>query len=72
LLKGGNAADVSGSVGWIILSHLELGASLQYERWNFPELNPGPRNNISTAFEIRLWPKMHAGSVSSAASSSAN
>jgi membrane-associated phospholipid phosphatase len=72
LLKGGNAADVSGSVGWIILSHLELGASLQYERWNFPELNPGPRNNISTAFEIRLWPKMHAMSVSPAASSSAN
>jgi hypothetical protein len=68
LLKGGNVDDVSTSVLWMLRPHLELTASLQYERWNFPELNPGPRTDISTTIGIRVWPKLHLAASSSAPS----
>ncbi len=60
LLKGGNVDDFSGSAVWMLRPHVELAASLQYERWNFPELNPGPRTNLSASIGIRLWPKLRA------------
>ena len=60
LLGGGNVHDVSGKVGWMLRSYIEVGASVQYERWNFAVLNPGPRSNISCALEITLWPKLRA------------
>jgi membrane-associated phospholipid phosphatase len=66
LLKGGNVDDVSGSVAWMLRHNVEVAASLQYERWNFPELNPGPRSNVSTTIEIRLWPKLRAATGSGA------
>lgn len=66
LLKGGNVDDVSTSVGWMLRRHLEVAASLQYERWNFPELNPGPRTNLSTTIGIRVWPKLRAAAGPSA------
>jgi hypothetical protein len=58
LLGGGHVHDVSGTVSWMLRSHLEVAASLQYERWNFVDLNPGPRSNISSSIEFRLWPKL--------------
>jgi hypothetical protein len=66
LLKGGNVDDISGNFGWMIRSHVEVTASLQYERWNFPELNPGPRSNVSTTIGIRVWPKLRAAAGPSA------
>lgn len=58
LLKGGNVNDVSGSFSWMLRPHIEVAASLQYERWNFPELNPGPRYNLASTIEVRIWPNM--------------
>ena len=60
LLGGGNVHDVSARINWMIRPQLEVAASLQYERWNFVELNPGPRSNISSAIEIRVWPKLRS------------
>jgi membrane-associated phospholipid phosphatase len=60
LIKGGNVNDVSGNFTWMLRPHIEIAASLQYERWNFPELNPGPRSNLATTIEIRVWPKLRA------------
>ena len=68
LLKGGNVDDISGALSWLLRPQLELAASLQYERWNFPELNPGPRNNLSTTIGIRVWPKLRAAAGPSATS----
>lgn len=66
LLKGGNVHDVSGNVSWMLRPHIEVAASLQYERWNFPELNPAPRSNLATTIEIRVWPKLRAAAGPSA------
>jgi membrane-associated phospholipid phosphatase len=60
LLGGGNVHDASARINWMIRPRLEVAASLQYERWNFVELNPGPRSNISSAIEIRVWPKLRS------------
>jgi hypothetical protein len=67
LIKGGNVHDISGTVNWMLRPGMELAASLQYERWNFAELNPGPRSNLASTIEIRLWPKLRtaAGASSS-------
>ena len=58
LLRGGNVHDISGAFSWMPLPHVEFAASLQYERWNFAELGPGPRSNISSMIEVRTWPKL--------------
>jgi membrane-associated phospholipid phosphatase len=62
LLKGGNLNDFSGSFAWMPRPHIELAASVQYEKWNFPLLNSGPRSNISSTVEIRIFPKLRAAS----------
>jgi len=69
LLGGGNVDDVSGSLTWLVRPHAEVAASVQYERWNFAELNPGPRSNIACTIELRLWPKMRAAAGRNAPSS---
>jgi membrane-associated phospholipid phosphatase len=60
LFGGGNLHDFSGNVSWILRSGVEVAASVQYERWNFGLLNQGPRSNVSSTIEIRLWPKLRA------------
>jgi hypothetical protein len=59
LLDGGNVNDYTAATSWMLGSHVEVAASVQYERWNFPLMSPSPRSNISTSIEIRLWPKLH-------------
>jgi len=66
LLEGGNVDDISGGLNWMLRPHIEVAASLQYERWNFAELNPGPRSNLATTIEIRVWPKLRAAAEPSA------
>jgi hypothetical protein len=72
LLKGGNVHDVSGSVNWMLRPHVEVVGSLQYERWNFAELGPVSHSNVSTAIEIRVWPKLRAAAGPSAAAGLSN
>jgi hypothetical protein len=64
LLKGGNVDDISGGFTWMLRPQLEVVASLQYERWNFPELSPAPQTNVSTAIQITFWPKLRAAAGS--------
>jgi membrane-associated phospholipid phosphatase len=60
-LEGGNLDDFSGSISWLIRPGLEVAASSQYERWNFPLLAAGTRSNIATSFEVRFSPQAHFG-----------
>ena len=60
LLQGGNVNDYSSSVSWMVLAHLEVAGSFQYERWNFPFLHRGPESNVSSSIELRVWPKLRA------------
>jgi membrane-associated phospholipid phosphatase len=57
LLRGGNVNDVTGSWSWMLKNQLQVAASMQYERWNFPFLSSGPQNVFSTTLEFRFWPK---------------
>ncbi len=64
LLQGGNVHDISGRLSRMLRPHVEVVGALQYERWNFPLLNPGPRSNIATTIEIRVSPKLRSEAYS--------
>lgn len=67
LLRGGNVDDFAASLSWMLPRQLEVAASVQYERWNFLELGPGPETNISSMIELRFWPKLRAAADSNSA-----
>jgi hypothetical protein len=57
LFGGGSIGDVSANVMWTLRSKLELSASGQYERWGFPLLAAGPRNDFTSSFGLRWFPE---------------
>jgi hypothetical protein len=61
-LQGGNMDDISGSITWMVRPGIEFSAMSQYERWRFPLLAPGEKNDVATSFQIRLFPNRRAGS----------
>ena len=56
-LKGGNQSIVSGSATWLVRPDIELSATSQYERWNFPLLRHKPTSDFTGSFEFRIYPK---------------
>jgi membrane-associated phospholipid phosphatase len=56
LLEGGNLNDISTSVDWLFKHDIQLTSTIQYERWNFPLLNPGPVRNVSASLQLMFWP----------------
>jgi hypothetical protein len=62
LLQGGDLNDVSGSFTWLFRPGIELSANAQYERWNFSLLAPSPQSNFTSAFQIRIFPKVRTES----------
>jgi hypothetical protein len=66
LLGGGNLYDLSGNLAWMFWSSVEVATSVQYERWNFGELNKGPRSNVASTIEIRFWPKLRSAANTTA------
>jgi hypothetical protein len=61
-LQGGRVDDFSGSVTWVVRPGVELSATSQYESWKFPLLAAGMRSDVTTSFEIRMFPKTRVGS----------
>jgi len=61
-LQGGTLDDFSGSITWMLRPGLELAAKSQYESWNFPLLAAGARSDVTTSFEIRMFPERRVGS----------
>ena len=35
---------------------LNVSGLLQYEKWNYPILNPMPQTNFTTSVELSFWP----------------
>jgi membrane-associated phospholipid phosphatase len=64
-LQGGQLDDISGSITWLLRPGVEVSAMSQYESWKFPLLTAGARSDVSTSFEVRLFPKLRVGSGSS-------
>ena len=54
---GGNQQAFKGSIDTAMSSSLRASGWVQYERWNFPVLAPGPRSNISVGVQVSYTPK---------------
>lgn len=55
---GGNTDEVLLSATHEFRPDLGVRAALQFQRWNLPAIEPGPRRNVSTAIEITFHPKL--------------
>src|SRR6266849_2671375 len=49
---GGTLTDVGARGDYWVRSNLSLSASVQYERWLFPVIQPNAQRNVSAAVEI--------------------
>lgn len=61
-LQGGTLQDFSGSITWLLRPGIELSAKSQYESWKFPLLATGGKSDVSTSFEVRIFPNARVGS----------
>jgi Capsule assembly protein Wzi/PAP2 superfamily len=57
-LEGGRLRDVSARGQVLINSQSALEASVQYERWQFPLLAPGPQSNLSASVQLTFTPHL--------------
>jgi hypothetical protein len=54
---GGTLTDVGARGDYWVRSNLSLSASVQYERWLFPMVQPNPSTNVSATVEILFQPQ---------------
>jgi hypothetical protein len=54
---GGNMNDGGVEASLWLGRKLSISASLQYEKWDFPVLRPGPTSNLTTSVQFTYWPK---------------
>src|SRR5260370_37517501 len=54
---GGSLTDVGARGDYWVRSNLSLSASVQYERWLFPVIQPNASTNISATVEILFQPQ---------------
>ena len=56
LPHGGTLNDGGVKADFWLSSTLMFSGSVQYEKWNFPVLDPLPRSNVTTSIELSFWP----------------
>ncbi len=54
---GGSLTDVGAQGNYVLRKTLDLSVSVQYERWLFPTIQPGPERNFTTSVGIRFQPQ---------------
>ena len=54
---GGSLTDVGAKGNYLFRKTLDLSVSVQYERWLFPTIQPGPERNFTTSVGIRFQPQ---------------
>ena len=55
--SGGTVTDVGVRGDYTLHSNLSFSASVQYERWLFPVIQPNPERNVSATIEIQYQPQ---------------
>jgi hypothetical protein len=55
--SGGSLTDFGIRGDYWLWHAVGLGASVQYERWLFPVIQPGPETNVSAAIEVQFQPQ---------------
>jgi membrane-associated phospholipid phosphatase len=57
LRQGGTLNDGGVKADFWLNTTLKFSGSVQYEKWNFPVLNPLAKSNVSTSIELSFWPR---------------
>jgi len=57
LPQGGTLNDGGVKADFWLNSTLMFSGSVQYEKWNYPLLDPLPRSNVTTSIQLTLWPR---------------
>jgi len=57
LPQGGTLNDGGVRADFWIDGTTKLSGSVQYEKWNYPVLDPLPRSNVTTSIELSFWPR---------------
>ena len=56
LRQGGTLNDGGLRADFWMGTRVMLSGSVQYEKWNYPVLDPLPRSNVATSVELSFWP----------------
>jgi len=57
-VPGGGTVDDGGVDASFWLGRaLSISAALQYEKWSYPVLRPGPTSNFATSVQLTYWPR---------------
>jgi len=57
LPQGGTLNDGGVRADFWVGTAVMLSGSVQYEKWNYPLLDPLPRSNVATTLELSFWPR---------------
>ena len=57
LPQGGTLNDGGIKADFWLGAAVTLSGSVQYEKWNYPVLDPLPRSNVTTSFQFTFWPR---------------
>jgi hypothetical protein len=57
LRQGGTLNDGGVRADFSLGAAVMLSGSLQYEKWNYPVLDPLPRSNVTTSIQFTFWPR---------------
>ena len=54
---GGTLTDGGVRADFWLGATVRVSGSVQYEKWNYPVLDPLPRSNVTTSVELSFWPR---------------
>jgi hypothetical protein len=57
LPRGGTVNDGGVRADFWLGTAVTFSGSVQYEKWNYPVLDPLPRSNVSTSIQLTYWPR---------------
>src|SRR5713101_787966 len=57
LPQGGTLNDGGVRADFWLGATVMLSGSVQYEKWNYPVLDPLPRSNVTTSIQLTFWPR---------------
>jgi hypothetical protein len=57
LPQGGTLNDGGVKADFWLGTTVMLSGSVQYEKWNYPVLDPLPRSNVTTSMQFTFWPR---------------
>jgi membrane-associated phospholipid phosphatase len=57
LPQGGTLNDGGVKADFWLNSTLKFSGSVQYEKWNYPVLDPLAKSNVTTSVELSIWPR---------------